>query len=150
MKRFVISSLVAGIVAVGLTVNAQVAAPAAPAEKAAVKKERAPMPPAVDVTVVGTLKKEEKTKQDKAGKEIKRVHYALTLDDGSMVMLPAPHGKKGQEPAVNLDAFVDKKVKVVGKGREVVDKSGAKKSIVSEITTIEEVAAAPVAAPVAK
>lgn len=146
MKRFVISSLVAGIVAVGLTVNAQNTAPvvpAAPVEKAV--KKAAPMPPAIDITVTGTLKKEEKTKQDKAGKEIKRVHYALTLDDGSLVMLPAPRAKKGQEAAVNLDAFVDKKVKVVGKGREVVDKKGVKKSIVSEITTIEEVAAVPVA-----
>ena len=148
MKRFVIHSLVVGFVVAGLAVNANEAAPAvpeapaAPVEKAA-KVERAKMPPAVDITVSGTLKKEEKTKVGKDGKETKRVHYMLVQDDGAKIMLPS---KKNQ----NLDAFVDKKVTIVGKGREVVDKKGAKKNIVSDITTIEEAVAAAVEAPVAK
>jgi hypothetical protein len=148
MKRFILSSLVAGIVAIGISVNAEEAAPAVPAApvEKAVKKERAPMPPAVDITVTGTLQKKEVTKQDKkSGKDITRVHFGLVQEDGSLVMLPSPRAKKGEAAAINLDAFVDKKVKVVGKGREVADKKGAKKTVVSEITTIEEVAAAPVA-----
>jgi hypothetical protein len=147
MKRFVISSLVAGVVAMGLSVNAQDAAPAVPAApvEQAVKKQKVPPPPAVDLTVSGTLKKDEQTKMNKAGKEVKKVQFSLVQDDGSSVKLPTPRAKKGEAAAINLDAFVDKKVKVVGKGNEGVDKKGAKKTVVSEITTIEEVAAAPVA-----
>ena len=156
MKRFIFGSLMAGLVVVGLSVNAEDTAPGAvpavvpavPVEKS-VKKERAPMP-VVDVTVSGTLTKKEITKTDKkTNKEVKRVHYSLVQEDGVTIMLPGPRSQKGQAPAVNLDAFVDKKVKIVGKGREVMDKMGGKKSLVSEITTIEEVAAAPVVAPVA-
>jgi len=144
MKRLLISSLVAGFVAVGVAANAEEAAPAAPAaapaEKAVkAKKEKAPVPPAIDITVTGTLKKEEKSKVGKDGKEVKKTHYAVAQEDGTVVMLPAPRGKKDAAP-VNYDAMVDKKVKVVGKGREVVDKKGAKKTVVSEVVSVEEIA----------
>lgn len=145
MKRFVISSLVAGIVAVGLVANAEEAAPAAPAApvEKAVKKEKAPPPPAIDINLTGTLKKVETVKQDKkTGKEVKQVRFELVLEDGSAVKLSAPRAKKGEAmPAINLDALVDKKVKVVGKGFEKVDKKGVKTTVFKEITSAEEVAA---------
>lgn len=85
-----------------------------------------------DITLTGTI-----TKVEKKIKEKTSVTYVLTDKDGNKVNLPKPKAK-GEEKAINLDDYVDAKVKLVGKGTETVRRE--KKTIrLSSIVSIEKV-----------
>ena len=109
---------------------------------AASEKSGKEKPQLSDMTVTGKISKEQVTGKD--GKEYTR--YLLTDSQGNKVMLSAgghKHGKKGeaaQEQAVNFGDYVDKDVKVAGKGFQHEMKGKTLTRIV-KISTIEVVAA---------
>ena len=69
------------------------------------------------LTLTGTI-----VKNDKGS-------FMLTTDDGATLKLPKPKARKKKDapPAINLDEYVDTKVKLVGKGTEKGE--GEKKKI---------------------
>ena len=87
-----------------------------------------------EMTITGTVTKQEK----KRGKKLQTT-YVLTDDAGTKINLPSPKGKKGKnaQEQINLDEYVDAKVKIVGKGKE--QKKG-KKTVVNlrKILSIEK------------
>lgn len=150
MKGLLIGSVVAGLL-VGSIAMAEEAAPAAaPADQAAapvqkVKKEAKPLQ---DITLAGKITVEEKiVKNKKTGEDVKKTGFVLTTADGLQVILPQGNPKKN---GVMLDGYVNKDVKVVGKGMDTTNKKNVRKVTIKTITSIEEVAAAPSAAPAAK
>src|ERR1035437_459457 len=105
-------------------------------------------PALTDMTVTGTVTKEEK--QSKKGKTF--VHYVLTDSTGNTVMLPGA-GKHGgrhegtesvQSTPVNLEEYVNKDVTIVGKGRQI-EREGKTITRLVEITKIDVVTANPAA-----
>ena len=112
------------------------------------------------MTVTGKVTKEERQGRD--GKAM--TGFVLTDAAGNKIRLPSGEGRMGGRvgkegvdqpaaPAVKLDEYVGKDVKIVGKGFER-ERDGKKVTQLISITKIEVVAAAaeaaPAAAPVAK
>jgi hypothetical protein len=140
MKHVLMGIAVAGLW-MSVSVMAEEAAPTA-APTAEIQKP-AP-PPLVEMTATGILKREEKVGMTKTGTEKKYMDYTVVQADGSVVTVNQPGGKN---PAVKLDPFVDRQVKVTGKGRTVVNtKTNAQTTTIEEIVSVEE-APAPAAAP---
>ena len=128
MKRIVVSLLAVCLLG-SLTVLAE---EKATTEKA-VKKEVALQ----SITATGKLAK------GPAG-------YTIAEADGSIVKVMAQKAaKEGAAPAVDLEKFVGKDVKVVGMGATKTGKSGKASKAIKTVTSIEEATApaAPVAAP---
>ena len=75
--------------------------------------------------------------------------FTVTEADGTVVKVMAPKAVKGEEaPAVDLEKFVGKEVKLIGKGISKTTKSG-KTTKTIKVTSIEEAAAPAAAAPAA-
>lgn len=109
------------------------------------KADAAPKPEMKELTVTGTLAKQES--KNKKGEAV--VSYVLTTEDGATVKLPTPR-KSGKDAAgaVDLEQYVGVKVKVSGMGYEKEGKGGKKSIALSKINNVEKVAdAAPAAAP---
>ena len=100
---------------------------ARPAKAAPAKAAKVPVK---EMTLTGTVSKEEK----KSRKGTATVSYVLTDAAGNKITLPKPKAKG--EGAVDLADFVDKSVTVVAKGTET--KSGDKTNIrLSQLISIE-------------
>lgn len=142
MKRLMIGSMAAAVVMAAAMARAEGEAPKTKPEKAPkAAKEQVAME---TLTLFGKVSKEEVAKKGKDGAELKVTKYLLTEADGNQVVLPKPKAPKGQEP-VNLDTFVDKQVKVVGKGK-AMPAGAKKKTLLVVLESIEEaVAPAPAA-----
>lgn len=94
-----------------------------------------------EITLTGIITKVEKKRGEKT-----TVTYVLTDEAGTKVTLPKPEAPEEGEEAINLDEYVDAKVKLVGKGTERV--RGKKKTIrLSRIVSIEKVVEKNVEAP---
>jgi len=92
-----------------------------------------------DLTVTGTLEQDAK----KA--------FSIKEADGTVVKVATPKaGKADAAAAIDLEKYIGKNVKVVGKGIAKTGKDGKKSTAIKTVTSIEEAVAAPVAAPVAK
>jgi len=85
-----------------------------------------------EMTVVGTITKEEKT--GKTGKAM--TVYTLTDKDGAKVML---HAGKKADSAANPADFVGQNVTVVGQGEEKTSAKGKKMVLIEKITSIKKV-----------
>lgn len=108
-------------------------------------------PALTDMTVSGTVSKEDRTNPN--GKTFS--HYVLTEASGAKVMLPGgePHARPGATaPATTfkLEEFVGKDVTITGKGF-TMEREGKKITRLAEITKIDVTvpAAAPAATPAA-
>lgn len=108
-------------VVLGLILIANVS-DAAPKKKAALR----------DVTLTGTI-----TKTEKKRGENTTVTYVLINEDGTKATLPKSKAK-GDEEAINLEDYVDAKVKLVGKGIER-GRGGKKRITIRTIVSVEEV-----------
>ncbi len=107
MKSLLISCIMAGLLLGSTNAFAEGAkAKQGGAEKPAKKA----MPALKDVSATGKIVKEEMTKKDKEGKEMKAVKYALQTADAKIVL---PLSKD-----IDLAAMVDKDVTVEGQGFE--------------------------------
>ena len=121
MKRMIV-----GLLSVCLLGSLTVLAEEKAAPEKAVKSQ--------DMTVTGKL-----TKDVKAG-------FSIMETDGTMVKVMTQKAAKGSEDAVvDLDKWVDKEVKLVGKGMTRT-KAGKKTTTIKTVTSIEE-ATAPAVAP---
>lgn len=126
MKSFVIAGVAAGL-AMG-----SISAFAGEAKKADLPKGDQPakeMPALTDMTLTGKIVKEEMTKKDNQGNEVKATKFMLKTADG-MVALPTSKD-------VDLAAMADKDVTVEGQGYE---KDG--KKMLKKITKVTEAAPA--------
>lgn len=129
MKRLLVGMMVLGFVA-SLTAMAEEKA-AKSADKPAVEKSakvKADVP-AVEITVMGKLSKEEGKKEGSKAK------FILTTTDGDKIILPETKAE-----VADLEKFVGKDVKVVGKGK---NKEGDKKASLKSITSVEDAVPAP-------
>jgi hypothetical protein len=166
MKRLIIGSVAAvfalAVMAAFAEEKAAAPAVAAPAvEKAApaaaapaIEKPAKPAKAAEalqEITVIGKVSKEEKTTTNKKGVEVKSATFILTDAEGMKIALPVARATRKAPAAYSLESFVDKTVKVVGKGT-VAEKNGKKHVTLNKIESIaEEAVAAPAAAaPAAK
>lgn len=86
-----------------------------------------------DITLTGIITKVEKKTEEKT-----TVTYVLTDEKGNKINLPKPK-VIGVEKAINLDDYVDAKVKLVGKGMET--QRGGERKIVTiiKIVSVEKV-----------
>ena len=76
--------------------------------------------------------------------------FTVTEADGTVVKVMAPKAVKGEEaPAVDLEKFVGKDVKVVGMGTTKTSKAGKKSSVIKTVTSVEEATAPAATAPAA-
>lgn len=105
-------------------------------DKAAKAKDKA-KPEMVDMTVTGTVTATEVERDKKDGTKITYLRYFLEGEDGKKVPLRKARAKKGEEPAYDLDAFVDKKVVITAKG-VIAGKGDKERQMPKEILTIEE------------
>jgi hypothetical protein len=117
---------------------------AAEEQVAAPKKERE-RPALTEMTVTGTISKEEM--KGRQGRTM--THYVLTDAAGSKIFLPMERRHRGGEGAeqpaqVNLEEYVGKNVTIVGKGF-TTEREGKKFTRIVEISKIEAAAAAPAA-----
>ncbi|MDP2991114.1 MAG: hypothetical protein Q8O57_11195 [Kiritimatiellota bacterium] len=130
MKR-----IVAGLLAVCLLGSLTVLAEEkATAEKAA-KKEIALQ----DMTVMGKL-----TKDVKAG-------FCITEADGTVAkVIIQKSAKEGEAAVVDLEKFIGKEVKLIGKGTTKTTKAGKKTSVIKTVTSVEEAPAPAAEAPAAE
>jgi hypothetical protein len=142
MKRFV-AFLVAASFVLGpvLTMAGEEAAKAAAAKPEKAKAE-VKVPAALqDIEVTGKIAKQEQ--KNKKGEAV--VRYILTEADGTKIMLPKPKAEKKEgaaaAAAINLDDFVDKDVKVKGKGVKATNPKGKEMVQLKEITSVEAAAA---------
>lgn len=135
MKRIVVGMLAVCLLG-SLTVLAN-------EEKATAEKSVQAKPEVVltDITATGKLAKHA------AG-------FTVTEADGTVVKVMAQKAAKEGEAAVvdndKIDKMLGKDVKVTGKGITKTSKDGKKSVSIKTVTSIEEAAAAPVAAPAAK
>lgn len=146
MKRIMMVGAMAAVVLSAAVALAEGEAPAKVKGEKAPRAEQAPKAEKQVVemealTLFGRVSKEEVAKKGKDGAEVKMARYVLTDADGNQVNLPNPKAPKGQTP-VSLDAFVDKQVKVTGKGK-IMPQGAKKKTLLVVLETIEE-AVAPV------
>ena len=95
----------------------------------------------VELELTGFVMSKEHTKENKEGKTCKSTVFYLTTADGNKVVLPQACGAKNKDgsenPAANLQNFVDKEVKVKARGWVKEDKAGNKKTAVAHIVSIE-------------
>jgi hypothetical protein len=147
MKKFIIPALILSLLAnIGLADEKKKDVPAEKAAKAKVekpkadkpkgekaeKKEKAPQPDLVDVTLTGKLSKKETTgKGDK-----KYTFFYLETSDGQNVRLNQT--ALGKKSTIKLDDFVDANVTVRGKGYTKELKNKKKQTYVKEISAIEK------------
>jgi len=140
MKNLLISAVAVSLAFATVSASAQRKEGGRPA-KDAVKA------PIEELVLTGKITKEETLKAGKEGKETKIVKYTLTEADGTAVNLSRL--KKAGAETIDLVKYVDKDVKITGKGWTETNKNGKKIVHVVSITTIEEVlppAPAPAAA----
>lgn len=78
-----------------------------------------------------------------AGKLAKHaMGFTVTEADGTVVKVMAQKAaKEGEAAVVDLEKFVGKDVKVVGKGRTETNKAGKKVSSIKTVVSVEELAA---------
>ena len=95
----------------------------------------------VELELTGFVMSKEHTKENKEGKTCTSTVFYLTNADGDQVALPQACGAKNKDgsdnPAANLQLFVDKEVKVKARGWVKEDKEGNKKTAVAHIVSIE-------------
>lgn len=136
MKRIVV-----GLLAVCLLGSLTVLAEEKATTEKAVKKEAVLQ----EITATGKL-----AKDAKAG-------FCIMEADGAMVkVMTQKAAKEGEAAIVDLEKFVGKEVKLVGKGTTKTSKAGKKSSVIKTVSSVEEAAApaapaatAPAEAPVA-
>lgn len=87
---------------------------------------------AKDITLTGTIRK---TEREMAARTI--VTYVLTDQDGTEVRLWKPRAKKGRT-AIDLEAYVDEKVNLVGRGTDRT-RDGKRRVSISTIVSINKV-----------
>jgi len=125
MKRMIV-----GLLAVCLLGSLTVLAEEKTTAEKVIKKDAVSQ----DMTITGKL-----TKDAKAG-------FSIIEADGTVVKVMTQKAAKESEAAVvDLDKWVDKEVKLVGKGRTST-KAGKKMKIIKTVTSVEEAAEAPAAA----
>lgn len=127
-----------------MPVQPVVAPPADIAKPADVTKPVHPLAQVMeDLVLEGKIAMVEMTGR-KDGKSVKMPRYILTLADGTKVPIPPPRPKK-DEIAIDLAQYVDKVVKLEGKGRTrmMKDKKFISILTVSKIETVGGAAAAP-------
>ena len=129
MKRIIV-----GLLAVCLLGSLTVLAEKKATTEKAVKKEVVLQ----DITAVGKLAKH-------------AMGFTVTEADGTVTMVKVmtkKAAKEGEAAVVDIEKFVGKDVKLVGKGTTKTSKAGKKSSVIKTVTSIEEAAApaAPAAA----
>ncbi len=101
------------------------------------KAEKKAKPALEDMTVSGTVTKEEK--ENKKGEAM--ALYSLTDAEGNVIRLPGGagpgRGKKKDAPAVNLEEYVNSAVTITGKGMSV-ERKGKTTTRIVRITNVEK------------
>jgi len=117
-------------------VQAPVAAPKPVTLAPVIRPGQAAIPELEDMTLVGKVIKVEMTTRSRDGREIKIPRYELFCNDGRRINLPQTRSVKN-EPAIDFESFIDKTVKVTGKGRTRIIKDRTISSML-RLTSIEE------------
>ncbi len=111
------------------------------------EKKKKKRPALKEITLVGTIAKQEKAPKKEGGEPV--VTYLIEVADGAAVKLPKVKppkkkaGEDGEAPAaINLEEYVDAKVTLVGMGME--KKKGDKTiTMIKKITSVEKIEEAP-------
>ena len=108
------------------------------AAPAPAKKDHAAVPPAPksemkEMTLTGTISKQETKKEGKDKKDVVITVYSLACDDGTTVKLPTA------KTTLKIEDFVGMKVKLTGVGADKTGHDGKKATFLQKITNIEKV-----------